>query len=353
VTGAAPLPSQSFERAADLYWRWITEGQGGSVLGRDKVEVIFADDRYEPSAARQVCRQLASRAVLLVGGGGTDQIQACGQLAGQLNVPYFSPGVTEAGLGGNPWYFASSMTYRQQGPLLAQYVHRNFQGQRAAAVVTQTANFNDAVEGWEAGVRQAGIDYYRTLRHPRGDTGWYAGFAAELADNDVEVVYMLTSPLDYIRFAQRAREQGHDFQYVGVGVTMGLNAVLQSGCPDVDRGVFFSPFPALELADRMDADFRRAAQRFNAPSDDIAWALWGINKTLHVLFDRYERTYGTDLTREDFREVVSTAGRVESGIFPPQNYSSNNHFGGTAVHVLRADCGGGQYRNAGTFESSF
>ena len=66
--------------------------------------------------------------MLLSGGGGTDQIQACGQLANQVRIPYVSPGVTEAGLEGNPWYFASSMSYKQQGPLLAQLVKSRFGG---------------------------------------------------------------------------------------------------------------------------------------------------------------------------------------------------------------------------------
>jgi hypothetical protein len=114
VTGAAPLPSQAFEQAGDLYWRWVIEEQGEEVLGRTNIEIEFADDRYEPATARQVCRELMSRNFAVVGGGGTDGIQACGELAGRDRVPYFSPGVTEAGLSGNPWYFPASMTYRSR-----------------------------------------------------------------------------------------------------------------------------------------------------------------------------------------------------------------------------------------------
>jgi ABC-type branched-subunit amino acid transport system substrate-binding protein len=353
VTGAAPLPSTSFEKSRDLYWRWLIEEKGQKVLGRSKVNVIFADDRYEPNTAVQVCRQLASRAFILTGGGGTDQIQACGRFAGQARVPYFSAGVTEAGLEGNPWYFAASMTYKQQGPLLAQYVAKNFPGRKVGAVVTQTPNFNDAVEGWTAGVQRHDLPYTETLRHPKGNTSWYSGFARQLHDAGAEVVFILTSPLDYIRFAQVAEDAGYDFQYVGVGVTKGLNDVLRSGCPQVDAGVFFSPFPALETAGKLDPDFQRAAQRFNAPADDIAWAIWGSSKLLHQSLKRYEEVFGNDLTREDFRALVESAGRVSTGVYPDVDYSPQNHFGGTAVHVLRADCGPRTYRDAGQFRSSF
>jgi ABC-type branched-subunit amino acid transport system substrate-binding protein len=353
VTGAAPLPSTSFEEARDLYWRWVTEEQGETVLGRSNVEVIFADDRFEPSTARQVCRQLADRAFLVVGGGGTDQIQACGQLSAQTNVPYFSPGVTQAGLEGNPWYFPASMTYAQQGDLLAQLVSSRFGDAKTAAIVTQTPNFDDAVAGWEQGVQQHGVNYDQTLRHPRGDTSWYSGYANQLADAGVEVVYMNMSPLDYIRFAQVARDQGHEFEFVGVGVTMGLNDVLGSGCPAVENGTFFSPIPALEAVDDIDPEFNQAAQALGTPNDDLALALWGIAKAQHELFKKYESTFGDDLTREDFRAVVESAGEVSGGVFPPVNYSPDVDFGGQGVHVLEADCGAEEYRNGGTFESGF
>jgi branched-chain amino acid transport system substrate-binding protein len=353
VTGAAPLPSTSFEQSADLYWRWLFDEQGEDVLGRTEVDFIFADDRYEPSTARQVCRELADQAFLLYGGGGTDSIQACGQLAEQTRVPYFSPGVTEVGLDGNDWYFAASMTYAQQGPLLAEMVASRFGDALTAAVVTQTPNFDDAVAGWEEGVQQHGVNYHETLRHPRGDTSWYSQYANQLGDAGVEVVYVNTSPLDYIRFAQVAEDQGHDFQFVGVGITMGLNDVLGAGCPSVDDGIFFSPFPALETADELDPEFNQAGDQFGAPTDDIAWALWGSASALHEMFERYGETFGDELTREDFRSLVSEAGEVDGGIFPPVSYSPDDHFGGQGVHVLEADCSAEEYRDGGTFVTGF
>jgi ABC-type branched-subunit amino acid transport system substrate-binding protein len=353
VTGAAPLPATSFERSRDLYWRWITEVKGQKVLGRSEVRVTFGDDRFEPNTAVQVCRQLASRAFALVGGGGSDQITACGRFAGQARVPYFSMGVNEAGLDDNPWYFAASMSYPQQTPLLAQYVAKNFPGKKVGAIFIQTPNQDDAISSWDAARRRHDLPYTESLRHPKGNTSWYSGYARQLYEAGTEVIFMLTSPLDYIRFAQVADDAGYDFQYVGVGISKGLNDVLRSGCPQVDEGVFFSPFPAIETAPKLDPDFHRAAQRFGVPDDDIAWALWGIAKVQHALFDRYEAVFGTDLTREDFRALVESTGRIETGVFPALDYAPQNHFGGTAVHVLKADCGPRQYKDAGTFRSGF
>jgi hypothetical protein len=169
----------------------------------------------------------------------------------------------------------------------------------------------------------------------------------------VEVVYVNMSPLDYIRFAQVASDQGHEFEFVGVGVTMGLNDVLNSGCPAVGNGTFFSPIPALETVGDIDPEFQQAADALGAPDDDLALALWGIARAQHELFQKYEERFGEDLTREDFRAVVESAGEVSGGVFPPVNYSPDVDFGGQGVHVLEADCDSEQYRDGGTFQSSF
>lgn len=350
-TGAAPLPTKSFEQSRDLYWRWLTGQQGGEVLGRRKVVVTFADDKYQPSSASQACRQLMDDHFLLLGGGGTDQIQACGRLASARNVPYVSAGVTEAGLQGLPWYFAASMSYKAQGRLLAQFVKRNFGDQKVAMIVTDTPNFDDAVQGWEAGVREHGINYYKTQKHPRGDTSWYATYGGDMVANGVQVLYVLSSPLDYIRFAQQNDDAG--FQYVGVGITMGLNAVLANGCPQVHGGVFFSPFPGLDWARQHEPAFFQAAATFGTPDDDLSLAMWGLAKQLHVMFERYRGVHGNDLTREDFRAVVEQQSGIETRVFPTLNYSPQDHFGANTVHVLQANCDAGEHTTLATFVSGF
>jgi ABC-type branched-subunit amino acid transport system substrate-binding protein len=349
VTGAAPLPTTSFEKSADLYWEYVTKGKKEQVVGRSEVDVIFADDKYDPTSARQVCRNLKDKAFLLVGGGGTDQIQACGQYAAVAKVPYFSAGVTTNGLDGNPWYFASSMTYAQQSYLLAQYVRKNVGG-KTAAIITDTPNFDDAAQAWEKGVADFGLDYYKTLKHPKGDTSWYSGYAQDLKAAGVETVYINSSPLDYIRFAQKAAEQGFTPQYVGVGITMGLNAVLQSGCDYVDGGIFFSPFPGL---DKAPAEFKKAGADYGKPADDIALALWGIAEQQHELLRRYEGFFGQKLTREAFRLLTENQSSIKTPVFPEVGYTPEDHFGGKQVHVLQADCGSEQYRTLATSKSSF
>ena len=354
VTGAAPLPATAFERARDLYWRYVIEMKGEKVLGRSKVEVSFKDDKYTPNTAIQACRELAATSFLVAGGGGTDQIQACGQYAEQARVPYLSAGVTEAGLRGLKHYFANSMSYKQQGGLLAQYVKAKFPGKKVGAIVTDTPNFDDAVQGWEDGVKKQGLDYFRTLRHPKGNNSWITSFAREMQSAGVEVLFILTAPTDYIQFAQQAGGQGYRPQYVGVGVSKGLNAVLGAGCPDVDKGIFFSPFPGLDWARANVPEFFEAGQKFGIPLDDLGFALWGSNAVVHEMFKRYESTFkSTELTREDFVAMLAQQKGIQTKVFPQLSFTPEDHFGANQVHVLQADCASGEHKTLATFASGF
>ncbi len=354
VTGAAPLPATAFEKARDLYWRYVTEIKGEKVLGRSTVKVQFKDDKYTPNTAIQACRELASSSFLLVGGGGTDQIQACGQFAEQAGVPYLSSGVTEAGLRGLDNYFATSMSYKQQGPLLAAYVKKNFPGKKVGAIVTDTPNFDDAVAGWEDGIAKQGVPYFKTLRHPKGNSSWITSFASDMSKADVDVIFMLTAPTDYIQFAQQSASQGYDPQFVGVGISMGLNALFSAGCPDIDGGIFFSPFPGLDYARTNISEFIDAGKQLGVPTDDIALALWGQAKAQHEMFKRYETTYGsTDLTREDFTRMLATQEGIKTDVVPQLSYAPDNHFGASQVHVLQADCSTEEHTTLASFASGF
>ena len=87
-------------------------------------------------------------AFLLVGGGGADQITACAQYANENGIPYLSAGVNETGLADLGTYFATTLTYAEQAPMIiAQLQEQGFT--EAALVVADTPSFDDAFDGPE------------------------------------------------------------------------------------------------------------------------------------------------------------------------------------------------------------
>ncbi|HEX9824497.1 MAG TPA: ABC transporter substrate-binding protein [Actinomycetota bacterium] len=347
VTGAAPIRSDSFRTGKDLYWDHGDNGKPVEIYGR-QVEVLFADDKYNPSTAKSVCQQMAEsgNAFLLIGGGGTDQIKACADYAHSKGIPYLSAGVTENGLRGLPEYFAVSMSYKQQVPLLAQYVKNVLHvsdNSKVVMIASDTANFDDAVGAFEESFPGAAV-----IRSSKSGSGTeYADDVCNGPAKKYDVVFPLTSPTFFLELEGSA---ACNPQYAGLGITHGLNTVASTGCRTATGSMngarFFSPAFAYKNTATEAKDFRAAGG-----IDDIQFLIWGISKALHQLL----LAAGEDLTREGFIAAAQNATGIETGVFPELNYSPTNHFGAAQVHVLKAVCSGsgGEYVTERYFAGSF
>jgi branched-chain amino acid transport system substrate-binding protein len=347
LTGAAPLKAESFDRGKDMYWLKGNNGKPVEIYGR-RVQVVFQDDQYNPSHARAVCQQMAEQQQVfaLFGGGGTDQIQACAQYAASKGIPYLSAGVTEIGLTQLPTYFALSMSYAAQAPLLARYIRANASalgcgndGCTVAMVATNTPNFDDAVAAFTQSY--GGVEVFRPDKNERGST--MAGNLCSAVAKNYEVVFPLTAPTYFLEMAGAAQCKP---RYVGVGVTMGLDTVASTGCranQSIADARFFSPAPAFADSNQFDPQFRAAGG-----TDDIMWLLWASAQVLHQLFLKA----GENLTREGFVQAVQTSS-IKTGIFPDLNFTPSDHFGANQVHVLRVDCSRGAYVTEKAFAGSF
>jgi hypothetical protein len=332
----AGIKGESFNAGKDLYWKRGAGGGPVKIHGRT-VKVVFANDEYNPSKAVSECKKMSTKtsgAFLLIGGGGTDQVAACGRYANLSGIPYLSAGVTEAGLKKYKTYFALSMSYAQQAPLVAQYIKKVLgvtDPSRVAAVITDTGNFDDAYLSFKNSFPN--VQVFRPGKSERGSQ-----MGPNLCTGSVkkfDVVFPLTAPAYYLEMAGNAACKP---QYVGVGVTMGLDEVASIGC-STGRGTenarFLSPSPSFESArtESSYADFMSAAQAEGIQADDLVFLLWGLSKTLHQLLEKA----GPNLTRQGFVASTETAS-VSTGVYPPLKFSASNHFGANQAHVLKNVC---------------
>ncbi len=348
VTGASPIPQTSFEIGKDIYWRFLADSVPDQLFGRT-VRVVFRDDEFNPNRAVAVCREMVEQegAFLLIGGGGADQITACAQYADGIGVPYLSAGVNEEGLADLATYYATSLTYAEQAPLAAaQMKEQGFE--KIGVVLIDTPSFEDAHTAFLEAADEAGLEV--VVDKALGKTAAEAEVLAvvqELKGADVDGVYLLTSPVSYIGLANGARNQSFDPVWVGPGVTSGLNAVTKFGCPAVGKGMFFSPFPQMDVIGDLDPDFVPAYEQFGegAQADDIGLALWALNKTLALMFV----ATGEELGRAAFMNTIESTESFDNGIYSPVAITPEDHFGGTGAHLLAANCGAMAYTTAEQF----
>jgi ABC-type branched-subunit amino acid transport system substrate-binding protein len=351
VTGAAPFPQSAFEQSNNLYWKFLAEK--GGVWGRN-VEVVFRDDKYNPTSAVQVCREMVEqqKVFLIIGFAGTDQITACARYAESANVPYFSGGVNEEGLAGLNRYFAISQTYDQQSATLAKLMKNRIKKTKVAIVVIETPALNSTVKSITNEIlKVGGLQIVRTSRIGKSASdAELLSEAQQLRNAGAEVVYVIAAPIPFIKLATNAQAQAYTPTWVGPGTTNGFHVVAQAGCPSVSTAKFLSPFPQLDAIDDLDPDYKPAYKRYvgNNP-DDIGILNWGMNKTIHQMLE----ATGRDLSRQSFLKAV-TSGRVfHSGVYPDVSYDNTIRFGAHTAHLLEADCDTRSWKTTGRFIADF
>ena len=337
VTGASPIPQTSFDIGKDIYWNYLAEAAPDTLFGRT-VRVVFRDDEFNPQHAVQVCREMVENdgAFLLVGGGGADQITACAQYASENGIPYVSAGVNENVLSDLETYFATTLTYAEQAPLLIAQLQAQSVTE-IGLVVSDTPSFDDALEAIKAAAEGAGITIaYETRINKTAAEPEQLSVVQELKNSGVEAVILLSSPVVFIGLANQGLNQAFTPIWLGPGVTSGLNAVTTFGCPAVETGAFFSPTPGLDVIDSLDPDFNPAYAQFGggAAADDIGLQLWSLNKALGLMLV----ATGPELGRAAFMNTLVTAPGFDNGIYAPVEFTIDDHFGGTGAHLLDADC---------------
>ncbi len=334
VTGAAAIPQASFERAVGVYFDSVN--RAGGINGR-KVEVLFEDDGFDPNRARSVCKTMVEQeeVFLLIGGAGADQIDACARYAAAAKVPYLSGGVHQTRPGLGPLsdlgtYFALSLAYEQQVPLLARLVKTQFGGQKAAVIVADNDSLDNFYNASDSQLKAvAGNDLVLSRRIPKNTTSDAPAVGTSICQSGAKVVLWNASPSSFLNVL---KSMACSVTFIGPGLSNGLNIVAQVGCPNVSGAMFYSPMPGMDVM-RQDKAFVSAyQQKNNASPDDIGAAIYGLEQMVGAML----KATGKDLTRESFMATIARVKNFNPGVFPPTSFSSR--YGGTAMHLLKADC---------------
>ncbi|MGA8847427.1 MAG: ABC transporter substrate-binding protein [Nocardioides sp.] len=339
VTGAAAVPQSSFERAVGVYFKAVNKA--GGIFGR-QIEVFFEDDQFRPDVARVKCKEMAEQeeVFLLIGGAGADQIDACARYAASVGVPYLSAGVhqTRPGqvpLGDLPTYFALSLAYEQQVPMLAKLYRDRFAGD---SVVVITAD-NDSLNGFHAAAESAiksaaGGAFEYAERIPKNTQAEALTIGTRICNSGAEAVIWNASPSTLLNVS---KSMICSPTFIGPGLTNGLNIVAAAGCPNISGSYFYSPFPGMDVM-RRNADFVRDYRSANnAEPDDIGAAIYGVERVIVAML----QAAGKDLSREGFMSEIAAKKSFSTGVYPTTNFTSR--FGGTAMHLLQVDCSKREY----------
>jgi ABC-type branched-subunit amino acid transport system substrate-binding protein len=183
--------------------------------------------------------------VFLLVGIGADQVAACARYAAEAGVPYLSLGGNEDAVAGLSTFFALSMTFPQQAPLLAQLATR-LGTTKVAVVVTGTANYDDTFRSLVSAARHAGLQIVRTSRiGKQASQSETLAEAGALKASEAQAVMLLAGPYVFLNLATAAQGQAYHPIWMGPGMTNGLNPVAEAALPPPRPGTKASMRPAI------------------------------------------------------------------------------------------------------------
>jgi branched-chain amino acid transport system substrate-binding protein len=347
-TGAAPVPLQAFATGSKLFW------ENHTLFGR-KVVVDFQDDQYNPSVARSVCEQLSRQDFLVIGGAGTDQIQACATdpVLTSTHTPYLSAGVTTNGLNNLPYYFAFTRTYAAQAPAVFQMTSSLYPTQAKGkwAVITEaTPNFNDVTTA-AAQVLSAHHIGFTTIRTPKVFQQSDADSAvAKAKQYGATVIFLDVDPNFWIDLIRSSSQQLFTPAWVGPGITNGENLVAGPVCGEQPtlNAAFLSPYFGL---DRQPPGFTNETNPApdTAPQErDLEMDVYGANEAVYYMLSSVGSIQ--NLTRDKFiaamAHFTAAFGR-QLDVYPTISFNGG-HFGGTGMWQLKLNCQSLEYTTVGS-----
>jgi ABC-type branched-subunit amino acid transport system substrate-binding protein len=355
LTGAAALPDEAAEEAADIYFQWL-QARGRDINGRH-VQVVLRNDNYNPSTALDVCKQMVreDRVFALIGYSGMDQIQTCAKYAARAHVPYIAPGTTERGMD-LPQTFVTSMTWPAQGKLMADFMITKLKARRRgnAMVWYNTSNLKGIHSRFVRSMKKRDADVFSRSVPTQANTADATAVIQELKVRDIKNVFVHVTPMFWLQLLRAASQQNYEAQWTGVDPALQHGSVGMSGCgfnQNADGSKFFSPYPALADRDRFDKKFDRAMAEFhpNEEADEIHWGNWAQQKVIARLL----RRPGRNLTRKRFVYFAERARKIKTGVLPRLHYRPKDHFGGRQIHLNRLSCNDREWHTKKAFVSDF
>lgn len=387
LTGAAAVPLVDIQRGVNLYYEWL-EDKGVTIHGR-KFSTIYRDDQYNPSHAVEVCREMVEqrKVFALIGGAGTDQILACARYAASKGVPYFSAGVTEKVVSGLKNYFALSMSYPDQTDPLSQMIKNYNSGPGAPVLVdrcsdtapdtTPFCNGGGAAANAKVAIvysntegfydtRDAFLQNWKKVSSKDAEAFAITKFSMQsteanslvsrLKSGGFDVVFINTSPTNWLTILRVAEPQRYAPRWIGVGLTKGINTVAAVGCSQssntFSNSLFLNPWMSVDNPS-YNSQFAEAWGRYGDGTPftehDIAFGLYGLTVSHAALFE----ASGRDLSRSKFMATLQSLKNVKApdntkagniiDIFSVLNYTPANHFGASQAHLIYGNCPSGRW----------
>ncbi len=310
VTGTGPL--------TEAFWNY--SNQHHQLNGRT-VNVILANDGFDPGVATQACRDLIDKGVFMISGtGGTDQIIVCEQAAAQKGITYTSLGVADF-LTKDPSYFALTLTYNTQARIGAKLIMSRLDGKNKgiAVVKENTANLDEPLGVFVDEVNKMGgkVVVRDTVGKPPTPED-LTNECLKLEQAKADIVFTWMPSFSLAQFAKACTQQHYTPQFLGIANGGGCVLTGAFGAPELDGCLAISTD---RNEDEVNPPIKQecdAAWQAARPGKDMPLGGYQLCAFYDVLRKALEDA-GRDLTQTSFRNALH-AMNYDNGLLNPIHF---------------------------------
>jgi ABC-type branched-subunit amino acid transport system substrate-binding protein len=341
ITGAGLDYGSAGPNAANFYWRWLSDHHQ-KIAGRD-VHLTIADDQFSSSSATQVCTQLASDNLLIIGYQGTPVVTACAAAANHLGIPYFSRGLSpDLGIQ-NATYFPLSPTYKNEAPIIANWMVQKMggRGTKVAMFTYNISSFDYIVNRFEGQARYVGLNVIPAERISlTAGPAEIQAAALDLQRKGVQAVYVNMSPTAVFPAFSAWKAAGYSpgvIDYASASQVPTLCSSLGSTSP---RPKLYapSPWPGADLAVKADPNFAKAVAKYTGkPPTDIEVQFWA---NMQLIGNLLQAAGPKNLSWAGLMKALENQKKpIQTPLLGPVKYTVGNHIDGVhREYMLQANC---------------
>lgn len=338
LTGPAALWGNII-KGMDSYFKLINEE--GGVNGRN-INFIYKDDAYDPSRTVPAVRELIQQdeVFAIAGGVGTATNMAVSQFLSENKVPWITPmsGVSYWTFPPKENIYSSFPLYFDEGQIMAKMAVEDLDIKKVGIIYQNDDFGRSGLVGVKDILDRHGLDFVAALPVEVTDSD-LSSHVARLKESGAEAVFLWTLPRQAAVVLGNSAVIDYNPRWFA-SLALSDMALMHDITKGAWEGVYFTYVAAVMYNDVANPTIEKFRKAFAKHYPDDRWGTFAMAGFIWAepLIEGLRRT-GSNLTRENFLEAMSSMNNFIGSSEIPLSFSPTSHLGSRSLVIMQCKSG--------------